>query len=218
MNSTVLSEDLHKIHNDPDMNKICLDLQMSAAGTPYFILSKLGGKAEKKQCELIFGDKVRSKELGNYYLVNFVLNELVFHSLEKRNLITEKLDNNYFIDRILHQRKAFALGVMAVTMPNIQSLNPRAESSPILLTGLDSLLIFRHILFNKSALNNHQFEEFYPLAEFEEEIHIYIDNYSKYLKMKNIEGFDWAMEQTDVMVRNLLVSNEQYMTGKYSIS
>ena len=218
MSPILLPEDLHRIHNDSDMNNISTDLQMSAAGTPYFIMSKLGGKAEKKQCELIFGDKDRSKELGNYYLVNFVLNELVFHSLEKRNLIVEKLDYNYFIDRILNLRKAFALGVMAVTMPNIQSMNPRAETSPILLTGLDSLLIFRHILFKKSALNINQFEEFYPLDEFEEELHIYIDNYSKYLKLNNIEGLEWAIKQTDVMVRNILVSNEQYMTGKYSIS
>ena len=97
-------------------------------------------------------------------------------------------------------------------------MNPRAESSPILLTGLDSLLIFRHILFKKSALNNHQFEEFYPFAEFEEEIHIYRENYSKYLIMNNIKGFDWAMKQIDVMVRNLLVSNEQYIAGNYSVS
>ena len=209
--SFVNINDLNRIHNDIEMNKICLDLQMSAAGTPLFMMNNIDANV----CQKIFGSVERRNESANYYLKNFVLNPEVIHYLESEGYLTQSLDFEYFLNRIFNLRKEFTSGIGAVTMPNIQSIDPRGPESPIILTGLDSMLIFRHILLRKLGFTVEQFEIFYPRSEFIDEINVYIDRYSDTLKNEKIsKNFKLIMSQTETFVNNLLISDEQYMLTK----
>jgi len=203
-------DDLNIIQNDKDMIKISLDLQLSAAGTPFFIMSKI----DINMCEKIFGGTEDRIKYANYYLKHFVLNKEIFYFLESEGFITQRLDFEYFLNRIFNLRKQFILGITAVAMPNIQSIDPRGPDSPIILTGLDSMLIFRHILYRKLGLNAKQFESLYPLSEFKDEINVYIERYSdnmKNEKISNNNNLKLILSETETLVNNLLISNEHYM-------
>lgn len=203
-------DDLNSIQNDIEMNKISLNLQMSITGTLFLLMSIIN----TNMCEKIFGDlEVRIKS-AKYYIKHFILNKEIFYFLESEGFITQRLDFEYFLNRIFNLRKQFILGITAVAMPNIQSIDPRGPDSPIILTGLDSMLIFRHILYRKLGLNAKQFESLYPLSEFKDEINVYIERYSdnmKNEKISNNNNLKLILSETETLVNNLLISNEHYM-------
>jgi hypothetical protein len=210
-NSYSSNSELSKIRDDAEFKKISLDLQLSSAGTPFFILDE----NNKILSERIFGNNENRAQIAKFYLKHFILNTEVINHLESAGFLTQKLTFDYFLNRVYELRKLFTLGIASVTMPNLQSLNPWGLDKPIILTGLDSMLIFRHILLVKSGLSVKQFEISYPRSEFLEEINGYIVRYSLALQNEVYSDIhEKAIAQKETLINNLLTSEKQYLLVK----